>query len=84
MTSLRQLYPAAATALDCLTQRGYRCISCDGGPRLLAQIAEAQFFDELCLTPSPLVLAGSPPRITNGTALANRLDPELIPTLQDE
>lgn len=45
-------------------------ITCEGGPRLLAQIAEAQCLDELCLTPSPLVLAGSSARITNGPALA--------------
>jgi riboflavin biosynthesis pyrimidine reductase len=72
-----------AAALDCLTQRGYRRITCEGGPRLLAQIAQAACLDELCLTLSPLVLAGSSPRITNGPALANGLHLDLVTVLED-
>lgn len=72
-----------AAALDRLAQRGYRRISCEGGPRLLAQIAETHCLDELCLTLSPLVLAGSSPRISNGPALATSLPLELITVLED-
>jgi riboflavin biosynthesis pyrimidine reductase len=45
----------AATAA--LAERGHRRMLAEGGPHLLAQIAEAGLLDELCLTISP-VLAG--------------------------
>jgi riboflavin biosynthesis pyrimidine reductase len=42
---------------------------CEGGPRLLAQIAAAGLLDELCLTVSPVYVAGDAARIMNGEHL---------------
>ena len=44
-------------AIAALAERGHRRMLAEGGPHLLAQIAEAGLLDELCLTISP-VLAG--------------------------
>lgn len=73
-----------SAALDRLAGRGYRRVSCEGGPRLLTQIAQAGCLDELCLTLSPLVLAGSSPRITNGPALTDSLHLDLVTVLEGE
>lgn len=59
-----------AAAIGELARRGYRRISCEGGPRLLATILAADCLDELCLTSSPVLVAGSSPRITDGPAPA--------------
>jgi riboflavin biosynthesis pyrimidine reductase len=50
---------------------GYHHILTEGGPTLLGEIANAGLLDELCLTTSPLLAAGSAGRIVNsptGTA----------------
>lgn len=72
------------TALDRLAQRGLRRISCEGGPRLLSDIAEAGCLDELCLTVSPVLLGGDAPRITNGPLLTSRLGLGLTGVWEDE
>jgi riboflavin biosynthesis pyrimidine reductase len=54
------------TALDALAERGFTRQLTEGGPRLLADIAKAGRLDELCLTLSPRIVAGSGPRILNG------------------
>jgi riboflavin biosynthesis pyrimidine reductase len=54
------------TALDTLTARGYHRQLCEGGPHLLAQLVAADRLDELCLTISPLLTAGTAPRILAG------------------
>lgn len=59
-----QVGPAAT--IDALAQRGYRRISCEGGPRLLADIVAADRLDELCLTRGPVIVGGDAPRITRG------------------
>lgn len=56
-------------ALDALADRGLRSVSCEGGPTLLANLAAAGRLDELCLTVSPLLLAGPALRIADGAAL---------------
>lgn len=53
-------------ALDELAERGYQKQLSEGGPRLLAQFAAAGRLDELCLTLSPLLVAGDATRIVNG------------------
>jgi riboflavin biosynthesis pyrimidine reductase len=53
-------------ALDQLAERGFTRQLSEGGPRLLAQVAAAGRLDELCLTLSPQIVAGTAPRITNG------------------
>jgi riboflavin biosynthesis pyrimidine reductase len=56
-------------AVDGLIARGHTRLLCEGGPKLLAQIASAGLLDELCLTLSPVLLAGDAARILNGTPL---------------
>jgi riboflavin biosynthesis pyrimidine reductase len=53
-------------ALDALAERGFTRQLTEGGPRLLAEIAAAGRLDELCLTLSPRIVAGTGPRIVNG------------------
>ncbi|MGI8578197.1 MAG: pyrimidine reductase family protein [Nocardioidaceae bacterium] len=71
-------------AVDALATRGHTRISCEGGPRLLAQLAAAGCLDELCLTLSPLMLAGGAPRIANGTKLPEPLEMSRADVLEDE
>ncbi|MFC0042342.1 dihydrofolate reductase family protein [Actinomadura rayongensis] len=49
-----------------LADRGLARQLCEGGPTLLAEIAAAGRVDELCLTLSPVLVAGDAPRIMNG------------------
>ena len=71
-----------AAAVGELARRGYRRISCEGGPRLLATIVAADCLDEMCLTSSPLLVAGTSPRIIDGPGperpLALRLVQEIV------
>jgi riboflavin biosynthesis pyrimidine reductase len=53
-------------AVDSLAERGYQRISCEGGPHLLAQLADAGLLDELCLTISPLMAGPGAGRIVTG------------------
>ena len=53
-------------AVDALAERGYQRISCEGGPHLLAQLADAGLLDELCLTISPLLAGPEAGRIVTG------------------
>ncbi|HUX69520.1 MAG TPA: dihydrofolate reductase family protein [Cellulomonadaceae bacterium] len=52
-----------ARALDVLAARGLRRVLTEGGPHLVGELARAGLLDELCLTWSPLVVAGPAPRI---------------------
>lgn len=54
-----------ATAIDILIERGHRRLLCEGGPYLLGEIVDADRLDELCLTLSPVLVAGEAPRITH-------------------
>lgn len=58
-----------AAALDLLAARGLRRVLCEGGPTLLAAVAAAGRLDELCLTLSPQLRAGTASRIVDGPAL---------------
>jgi riboflavin biosynthesis pyrimidine reductase len=53
-------------AVDALAERGHQRISCEGGPHLLAQLADAGLLDELCLTISPLLAGPGADRIVTG------------------
>ena len=53
-------------AVDALAERGHQRISCEGGPHLLAQLADAGLLDELCLTLSPLLAGPGADRIVTG------------------
>lgn len=52
-------------AIDALAERGLRRILCEGGPRLLAALAEADVIDEWCHTIVSRVVGGRAPRIVN-------------------
>ncbi len=53
-------------AVDALAERGHRRISCEGGPHLLGELADAGLLDELCLTISPLLAGPGADRIVTG------------------
>jgi len=60
-----------------LGDRGLRRVLCEGGPQLVGQLHAARLVDELCLTLSPLVVAGSAGRSAAGPQLTDesfRLD----------
>jgi riboflavin biosynthesis pyrimidine reductase len=52
-----------------LAARGMPAVSCEGGPRLLRELAAAGAIDELLLTLAPLLAAGDAPSILMGPAL---------------
>lgn len=60
--------PARATAA--LAERGLRRQLTEGGPRLLGQFVAAGVLDEMCLTVSPTMTAGSAQRIAGGPSVA--------------
>jgi riboflavin biosynthesis pyrimidine reductase len=72
----RDVDPARALAL--LAGRGLVRVLAEGGPRLLADLLAAGQVDELCLTTSPLVVAGPGPRIVTASGW---LDPARSRTL---
>ena len=55
-----------------LADRGYRRVLCEGGPKVFGSFQAAGLVDDLCLTVSPLLTAGTATRITAGT-------PEIAP-----
>src|SRR5215467_11467059 len=74
-------------AVDALAERGLQRVSCEGGPHLLAQLADAGLLDELCLTISPLVTGPGADRIvTGGLAMpgGHTLPFRLVHVLEDE
>jgi 5-amino-6-(5-phosphoribosylamino)uracil reductase len=62
-------------AVAALAERGLRRVLVEGGPTLLGAVAAAGVLDELCLTWSPLVVAGEGPRIAHGAPAELRLRP---------
>lgn len=59
-------------ALAALRDRGLGRVLCEGGPRLLGDIAAAGLLDELSLTISPLLAGPGAIRITTGEGFAAR------------
>jgi riboflavin biosynthesis pyrimidine reductase len=57
-----------AAGLAELRRRGAGQLLCEGGPRLFAALTAADLVDELCLTVSPLLVAGDAGRISAGPA----------------
>jgi riboflavin biosynthesis pyrimidine reductase len=58
-----------------LAERGLRRVLVEGGPTVLGDLAAAGRLDELCLTWSPLVVAGEGPRIAHGPPAGLALRP---------
>ncbi|GAA0189921.1 pyrimidine reductase family protein [Cytobacillus oceanisediminis] len=52
--------------LDELGRRGLRRVLCEGGPSLLGTLTTLDLVDELCLTLSPVLVAGEGRRISAG------------------
>jgi riboflavin biosynthesis pyrimidine reductase len=61
-----------AAALAALADRGLTRVLCEGGPALLGDLASADLLDELCLTTSPVVVAGDGARAVVGDAVDPR------------
>lgn len=55
-----------------LAESGHPQILCEGGPRLLGSLIEADLVDDLCLTISPVLEGGSAGRISHGDTAATR------------
>lgn len=60
-----------SAAIAELRSRGFARIVCEGGPQLFTDLLEAGGIDELCLTRSPSLVAGTETRILHGA----RFDP---------
>jgi riboflavin biosynthesis pyrimidine reductase len=73
-------WPAAVRAL---ADRGHRRLHCEGGPTILGLLAAAGVLDELCLTLSPLLVAGDAHRILAGPPLPAPLPCRLGHVLTD-
>jgi riboflavin biosynthesis pyrimidine reductase len=58
-------------AIAALSQRGYTRILCEGGPTLFADLARDDRLDELCVTLSPMLVAGDARRITRGPLITS-------------
>ena len=56
--------------ITALAERGLRRVLCEGGPHLNRQLHAAGLVDDLCLTLSPLVVAGA----ANRTTVGDRID----------
>ena len=60
-----------SAAVAVLGERGYDNILAEGGPGVAAQLAAGGLLDEVCLTVSPLLVAGAARRILDGAGLAS-------------
>ncbi|KPI10841.1 bifunctional deaminase-reductase domain protein [Actinobacteria bacterium OK074] len=59
-----------ARAVRALADLGLTRLLAEGGPRLLGQLIAADVLDELCLTLSPMLVAGGAQRIAGGPEVA--------------
>lgn len=66
-----------STAIAELRLRGFSRIVCEGGPQLFTGLLEAGSVDELCLTRSPTLVAGTETRILRGGQLDPPIELEL-------
>ncbi|HEV8115623.1 MAG TPA: dihydrofolate reductase family protein [Acidimicrobiales bacterium] len=67
-----------------LERRGMRRLLCEGGPRLFADLLAAELVDELCLTITPLLTAGTAQRITDGVELKPPVTARLLSALEED
>jgi riboflavin biosynthesis pyrimidine reductase len=58
-----------ALAKELLISRGFSRMLCEGGPSLMRDLVASSAVDELCLTITPLVMAGDRLRMTQGPVL---------------
>ncbi|MEU3981084.1 pyrimidine reductase family protein [Streptomyces sp. NPDC026672] len=72
-----------ARAVRALAGLGHTRLLTEGGPRLLGQWIAADVLDELCLTLSPLLVAGGAQRIADGPPVSAPLNFELVSLLEE-
>jgi riboflavin biosynthesis pyrimidine reductase len=70
-------------AISALADRGHQRVLAEGGPHLLAQLAEAGLMDELCLTIGPLMAGPGASRIVAGSPAAEPQELTLAHVLED-
>ncbi|MEU0943121.1 pyrimidine reductase family protein [Streptomyces canus] len=73
-----------ARAVRALAELGHTRLLTEGGPRLLGQLVAAGVLDELCLTLSPMLTAGSAQRIAGGPSVAVPARFELDSLLEED
>ena len=61
-----------AARVEKLALAGHPQILCEGGPRLIGALIEADRIDEMCVTVSPVLEGGDAGRMSRGAALASR------------
>lgn len=61
-----------AASFSSLNARGINKLLCEGGPSLVAELSVADLIDEMCLTISPRLVAGSGSRIAEGPEAIDR------------
>jgi riboflavin biosynthesis pyrimidine reductase len=71
-------------ALGHLADSGLRSVLLEGGPGLNADVVHAGLLDEMCLTISPRLVAGSGARVLAGPELARPLDLEIVHLLEED
>ena len=71
-------------AIGHLDRSGYHSVLLEGGPGLNADVVAAGLLDELCLTISPRVVAGSGPRVLAGPELPHPLELEIVHLLEED
>ncbi|NUT59013.1 MAG: pyrimidine reductase family protein, partial [Agromyces sp.] len=58
--------------VDALAEAGLPQVLCEGGPHLFGSLIEADRVDELCLSLSPMLVAGAAGRIVRGAPEVER------------
>lgn len=61
-----------AFLVQALAQRGLPQVLCEGGPHLFGSLLDADRVDELCLSLSPMLVAGDPERMVRGVGELRR------------
>jgi len=69
--------------IDHLGSDGYRSVLLEGGPSLNADVVHAGLLDELCLTVSPRLVAGTGPRAL-GPELRRPIEPGIVHLLEED
>jgi riboflavin biosynthesis pyrimidine reductase len=70
--------------LEHLGAAGFGSVLLEGGPGLNAENVRAGLLDELCLTVSPCLVAGSGPRVLAGPELERPLELEVVHLLEED
>lgn len=72
------------SAFGHLASSGFRSVLLEGGPGLNAAVVHAGLLDELCLTLSPRLVAGTGPRVFAGPELDPPMGAEVVQLLEED